>query len=81
MRQFNGTFEQNIPEPFLNESSDVLSESARRHALLVGEVVELYVKEHFPNIDPDKVDYGALFDKFYDKKISQLRILKEMYKL
>lgn len=55
--------------------SSSLSPEEKRKAAIVGAIIEEYT-------DGGKkdVDYGELFDRFFDKEISELIILRELFK-
>lgn len=50
----------------------VISDEEKLKIKIVGEIIENYIRHH--KIKDDGVIYGELFDKFFDKSISELVI-------
>ena len=53
-----------------------LTDENKQKALIIGRLIDHQNKNGFI---PDN-GYGDLFDKYYEKTLSQLRILNEMYR-
>jgi hypothetical protein len=72
----NEIYDPNTEDSLLSDT-EFLSEEERRKAILVGELIEIYIKTH--NLKESDDIYGKLFDQFYDKSITELIILRGIY--